>query len=77
MADHPGRLGIVESVQDAEYSIGPLLPGEYSVIAVTHAAFEFDWRDPLVLRKFGALAERVVVREGGVRVVSLRSLDVR
>lgn len=55
---------------------GPLPPGDYSVVAVRNATFDFDWRDREVLEALSNASLRVTLRQGQDRKVSLPLIDM-
>jgi len=63
--------------RDGAFNSGPILAGEYFVIAVSDGAIPHDWREPESLDVLSRQASRVRITPGGSSAVSLSPRDVR
>lgn len=60
-----------------QFSSGPLHPSRYSVVAVEDATFDFDWREPEVLRILQTRATQIVAQGTQNSTVTLRAVRFR
>jgi len=70
------RFVSVRARSNASFTISPLRPGNYYLIAVSKGIFGFDWRDNDVLDRLASRSARLEIKEGSELNVSLRPLQL-
>jgi hypothetical protein len=68
----PRRIKTSRTGKDGSFTIGPLPPGEYHVVAIEHSAPR-SWQDPAYLEVISRSATQIRLGEGESRAVTLSS----